>query len=59
MGKNWWRQALGVSNAQRQLSRKLGFPLSGRKSRAGWFIALAFLGVLIGILIRLLLGLSH
>lgn len=32
MGKRWWRKALGISNAQRQMSRKLGFPLGGRKS---------------------------
>lgn len=32
VGKRWWRKASGMSNAQRQLSRKIGFPLSGRKS---------------------------
>ena len=34
-GKRWWRQATGLSNAQRQLSRKLGIPLSrsGRRQK--------------------------
>lgn len=36
MGKNWWRKVLGISESQRQLSRKLGIPLSGRRSRRKW-----------------------
>src|SRR5204863_354850 len=40
-GKRWWRRASGISNAQRQLSRKLGIPLSGRTSRPSW-LALLF-----------------
>jgi hypothetical protein len=31
-GKKWWRRASGLSNAQRKLSKKIGIPLSGRKS---------------------------
>ncbi len=38
MGKRWWRKVTGISNAQRQLSRKLGFRLSdGRPSRRRLF----------------------
>jgi hypothetical protein len=28
IGKNYLKKALGISNAQRQLSRKIGIPLS-------------------------------
>jgi len=31
-GKKWWKRASGLSNAQRQLSKNIGIPLSGRKS---------------------------
>jgi hypothetical protein len=35
MGKRWWRQVSGLSNLQRQASRKLGIPLSrsGRRQK--------------------------
>ena len=32
LGKKWWKRASGLSNVQRQLSKQIGVPLSGRKS---------------------------
>jgi hypothetical protein len=47
-GKNWWKRASGLSNAQRKVSRAIGVPLSGRKSfklanPIGWLLR-AFFG---------------
>lgn len=32
-GKRAWRRASGISNLQRKVSRRIGVPLSGRRSR--------------------------
>lgn len=57
-----WRRALGVSQAQARLSRKIGIPLSrsgrqrkmGRAMGCGWLLALPLAGS--WVLWRILLG---
>ena len=43
MGKRAWRKLLGISNAQRQASRKLGIRLSRLERGKGCAVLLAFL----------------